>query len=149
MQARLQIYHSLVQSHVIYCSLVWRFSSKLNIDSLFVKQKKGLRAVILGFINYKYKDGRIPGHTKEYFSEYKILTIHNIIVLNTLIFMQKTINYPSLLPKSILSTIVEGSPIPGSTHESCDQWLNIYDNCYYRNSIFSKVLSSLPIHAKI
>ena len=27
LQARLQIYHSLIQSHVNYCSLVWGFSS--------------------------------------------------------------------------------------------------------------------------
>ena len=138
LQARIQIYRSLVQSHVNYCSLVWGFSSKSNIETLFVKQKKGLRGVIPGFINYKYKDGKIPGHTKQFFSEYKILTIHSIIVLNTLIFMQKTINYPSLLPKSILNTIAEGSPIPGSTHESCEHWLSLHDNCYYRNSIFFK-----------
>ena len=34
------------------------------IETLFVKQKKGIRGVIPGFINYKYKDGKIPGHTK-------------------------------------------------------------------------------------
>ena len=139
-EARLQIYHSLVQSHVNYCSLVWGFASKSAIETLFVKQKKGIRGVIPGFINYRYKDGKIPGHTKKYFSEYKILTIQSIIILNTLIFMQKTINYPSLLPMSVLSTIAKGSPTPGSTHESCNQWLSIYENCYYRNSIFIKAL---------
>ena len=150
LQARLQIYHSLVQSHVNYCSLVWGFSSKSNIDSLFIKQKKGLRGVIPGFINYKYKDGKTPGHTKQFFSEYKILTIHSIIALNTLIFMQKTINYPSLLPKSILNTIGQGSPVPGSTHHSCEQWLKDYDNIHYRKSIFFKgpLLFSDP-HEKI
>ena len=66
------------------------------------------------------------------------MTIQSIIILNTLIFMQKTINYPSLLPISVLSTIAKGSPTPGSTHESCNQWLSIYENCYYRNSIFYK-----------
>ena len=89
LEARLQIYHSLIQSHVNYCSLVWGFSSKSIIETLFVKQKKGLRGVISGFINYKYKDGQIPGDTKKFVSEYKILPIHNIIALNTLIFMQK------------------------------------------------------------
>ena len=33
--ARLQIYHSFVQSHVNYCSLVWGFSTKSNIEALF------------------------------------------------------------------------------------------------------------------
>ena len=138
LQARLQIYHSLIQSHVNYCSLVWGFSSKSNIESIFVKQKKALRGVIPGFINYKYKDGKTPGHTKKFFSKYNILTIHSIIVLNTLIFMQKTINYPSLLPASIRNTIGQDSPVPGSTHDTCENWLKIYDNLYYRKSIFFK-----------
>ena len=138
LNARIQIYHSLVQSHANYCSLVWGFSSKNNIEALFAKQKRGLQAVIPGFINYKYKDGRKPGHTKPFFSKYKILTIHNIIVLNTLIFMQKIRNYPLLLPPPILRTIAGNSPIPGSTFESSEDWLNAYNNCHYRNSIFFK-----------
>ena len=64
--------------------------------------------------------------------------------------MQKTINYPSLLPKSILNTIGQGSPVPGSTHHSCEQWLKDYDNIHYRKSIFFKgpLLFSDP-HEKI
>jgi len=67
LKARLQIYHSFVQSHLNFCSLVWGFCSKSNIDAIFSKQKKGLRAVIPGFINYKFKVGEIPGHTKFFF----------------------------------------------------------------------------------
>ena len=127
LNARLQIFHSFVQSHANYCSLVWGFSCKHNIELLFRKQKIGMRAVIPGFINYKYKDGKIPGHTKAYFSEYGILTIHNMIVFNTLNFMHKVKNYPSLLPDLVLKTIADDSPIPGSTHESCQLWLKLYD----------------------
>ena len=135
---RLQVYHSFVQSHVNYCSLVWGFSAKSNIEALFTKQKKGLRAVIPGFINYKYKDGKIPGHTKFKFREYNILTIQSIIVLNTLLFLHKIRNYPELLPSSMIATISEESPIFGSTHESCENWLKTYDNCYFRKSLFFK-----------
>ena len=85
--ARLQIYNSFIQSHLNYCSLVWGFTCKSNIEALFSRQKRGLRAVIPGFINYKFKDGKIPGHTKQYFTEYKILTIHGIIALNTHLFI--------------------------------------------------------------
>ena len=52
--ARIQIYHSFVQSHLNYCSLVWGFTCKSNIEAIFTKQKKGLRAIIPGFINYRY-----------------------------------------------------------------------------------------------
>ena len=89
-------------------------------------------------INYKYKDGKIPGHTKQFFSEYKILTVHSIIAINSLIFMQKVINYPSLLPPSIIKTISEDSPTHGSTHETCKEWLLKYNNPYYNNSLFFK-----------
>ena len=136
LNARLQIFHSFVQSHANYCSLVWGFSCKHNIELLFRKQKIGMRAVIPGFINYKYKDGKIPGHTKAYFSEYGILTIHNMIVFNALNFMHKVKNYPSLLPDLVLKTIADDSPIPGSTHESCQSWLEVYNNYHYHKSLF-------------
>ena len=67
LKARLQIYHNLVQSHINFCSLVWGFSCKSNIEAILCKEKKGLRAVITGFINYNYKDGIVRGHTKKIF----------------------------------------------------------------------------------
>ncbi len=75
-KARLQIYHSFVQSHLNYCSLVWGFAAKTHIESLFRKQKQGIRAVIPGYVNYRYDEGKLPTHTKKHFLEYGILTIH-------------------------------------------------------------------------
>ena len=40
LKARLQVYHSFVQSHINFCSLVWGFSCKSNIEAIFCKQKK-------------------------------------------------------------------------------------------------------------
>ena len=40
LKVRIQIFHSFVQSHINYYSLVWGFSTKVNIDSLFRTQKK-------------------------------------------------------------------------------------------------------------
>ena len=82
-KARLQIYHCLIQSHINYCSLIWGFSAKSNIDAIFSVQKKGIRAIAPGYINYFYKDGTKPGGTKQYFREYGILTIHSIVTLNS------------------------------------------------------------------
>ena len=56
LKSRLQVFNSFIQSHVHYCSLVWGFCCKSSIEAIFSKQKKGLRAVIPGFINYKFKD---------------------------------------------------------------------------------------------
>ena len=75
LKVRIQIFHSFVQSHIDYCSLVWGFSIKTNIDSLFRTQKKGMRAVIPGFINYRYRsDGIIQNRILPniIFSEYKM-----------------------------------------------------------------------------
>ena len=94
--------------------------------------------MIPGFINYKYRDGEIPGHTKSAFTEYKILTIHGIITQNTLIFIRKIRNFHSLLPPPIVATISQESPVIGSTHVTCENWLKFYDNYLYRTSVFYK-----------
>ena len=52
--------------------------------------------------------------------------------------MQKIINYPSLVPPSIIKTISKDSPTPESSHESCEEWLIKYNNFYYNKSIFFK-----------
>ena len=67
LSAQIQIYHSFVQSHINFCSLVWGFSSKINIETIFSCQKRGIRAVFPGFVYYKYKYGHLPGHTKSAF----------------------------------------------------------------------------------
>ena len=52
------------------------FTCKYNIQALFSKKKKGLRAIIPGFINYRYREGETAGHTKSAFSDYNVLTVH-------------------------------------------------------------------------
>ena len=136
--ARLQIFHSFVQSHINFCCLIWGFAAKSHIEAIFTKQKKGIRAIIPGYINYKFKDGKIPGHTKSAFTNYKILTIHGIITMNSLVFLRKARHFPSQLPPSMVTTISNESPVHGSTHETCENWLNLYNNNYYRNSLFYK-----------
>ena len=138
LKARLQVYHSFIQSHISYCSMVWGFCCKSNIESTFSKQKVGMRAVIPGYINYKYKDGEIPGHTKPAFTEYKILTVHNLIALSSLLFILKIRKFPNVLPTSVTCTISEESPKISSNVETCRNWLEIYNTDTYRNSIFFK-----------
>ena len=139
-KTRMQIFHSFVQSHLNYCSLVWGFATKSHIDAVFRKQKSGIRAVMEGFVNFKYRDGIIPSHTKSTFKEMNVLTVQNLIVQNALIFMHKIKYFPTLLPKSIRETIPTNAPTQNSTHESCASWLEIYEYAgpYYRTSIFYK-----------
>ena len=141
LEARLQIYHSFVQSHLNYCSLVWGFAAKSHIETLFVKQKMGLRAILPGFVNYWYKDGTPPASTKSGFYVHKILTVHSIIVKNALVFMHKLKNFSSLVPPSIKKTIPNSAPIfnvadPDSS--LTPQWSDEYGKHPYNNSVFYK-----------
>ena len=138
LRARIQIYHSFVQSHINYCSLVWGFSAKSNVEILFVAQKKGIRAIAPGYITYFYKNGVTPGHTKSFFREYNILTVHGIIALNSLLFIEKIRNFSHMIPQSISSTVALDAPDRDSTFESSSDWLNMYNTNIYRSSVFFK-----------
>ena len=135
---RLSIFHSFVQSHINYCSLVWGFSCKSNIETIFSTQKKAMRAVMGGYVNYFYSEGQTPTHTKPAFVKHKILTIHSIIVKNALLLMYKIHRLPEILPPSIANLIHNSAPVPGSDYETCHSWLSVYNTATYCKSFFCK-----------
>ena len=137
-KARLQIFQSFVQSHLNFCSLVWGFAAKSHIESLFATQKQGIRAVIPGYVNYHYKDGKPPVHTKFAFKEYEILTVHGIIIKNALTLLHKINNMTSLLPKSIVELFPSNLPKNGTSYEDNIDWLTIYSQAGLRASVFYK-----------
>ena len=139
-KARETIFHSFVQSQLNYCSLIWGTSAKSHIESLFVTQKKAMRALMPGFTisHFTNENGTTPTHTKPAFTSFSILTVQNIILKNILVFMHKINKCPSLLPPSISQTISHDAPTPGSTHETCSQWLRIYGSNSYSKSLFFK-----------
>ena len=84
-----------------------------------------MRAVIRRFINYDFRNGLLPGHTKPAFNEYKaweVLTVHKINAMNAFLFFEKIRLFPLLLnvAPSIISTIPANTPAPGSTY--CENW---------------------------
>ena len=97
------VYNSLIQSHLNYCSSVWGLGSKASLNQIFVAQKKAIRAIENGFVNYFYdkKTGKMPSHTKHIFYKNKILTIHNIVAKNCLIAMQRI--YRNSYPTKVMS----------------------------------------------
>ena len=69
-RAKLNIYHSLIHSHFIYCALVWISSiTKKQLNSLKVIQKKALRIV---------HNKRFNAHTGKLFETAKITQVQNI-----------------------------------------------------------------------
>ena len=95
------LYHSFIQSHLNYCCIIWGLGPKAKIQSLFVAQKKAMRTLIPGFANYFYnKDtGEKPRHTKKAFTDNEIMTVHNQVLLNVLVFMHKV--HKGVAPNSI------------------------------------------------
>ena len=136
LSARKNIFHSFVQSHLNFCSLVWGLGAKANIEPLFSEQKKAMRALMPGFtVNY-YKDGVIPCHTKPFFTEYNIQTIHSIILTNILVFMHKYHSHN--LPSSVLSIISPEAPKISQSNENCKEWMTNHSIGILRNAISFK-----------
>ena len=126
------------ESHLNFCSIIWGFSAKSNIDLLFTAQKKAIRAIAPGYNSSYYKDGRLPTHTKSFFSSYKLLTVQGIIAKNTVIFMNKITRHSQPLPESVRDTFSPDLPTAYSDHESSASWLAVYGTSIFRSSIFYK-----------
>ena len=137
-KARMLTFNSLVQSHINYCSLVWGSTTKTKIDTLFTTQKKAIRAIMPGWVNYFYKDGICPSHTKTTFTQLNVLTVQNIILKNILIFMNKIHNYSHLLPTSVINTISPESPSPSFPTDYNSTWYTRYNSAPYNTSTFFK-----------
>ena len=142
-KAKLLIYHSFIQSHLNYCSLVMGFSAKSHIDSLFSKQKSGVRSVMSGKVIYKYRseDEQIPTHTKSSFNNFRILTIQNLIAKNALLLIHRVQFYPASLPSSIVNLFPIDAPCftrnkDHDTNYSNIEWLNTSNNPHFRTSCF-------------
>ena len=137
-KARLFIYNSLVQSHLNFCSSIWGFAAKSNIEKLFTVQKKALRTVMPGYVQYYYEDGKLPAHTKNAFKEFNILTVNSVIAKNALLLMTKVSKFPSSLPPSISGTFHDVIQEFGANNNIPNWWLEKYNSLSYRNSIFFK-----------
>ena len=136
--ARLTIYNSLVQSHLNYCSLIWGTTCKSNIDKLFSTQKKAIRGVMPGYANNYYKEGNLPTHTKPFFTTRGLLTVHNIILKNILIFFHCLHHSPELLPSAITHLIPPDAPSPTCTTDHNSSWYATYNSQPFNKSIFFK-----------
>ena len=63
---------------------------------------------MLLYVNYFYKDGKLPAHTKRSFQEYGLLTIHRTVVITTMhsYLINKIKCVHSLVPKSVRDSIL-------------------------------------------
>ena len=135
---RKNIFQSFVQSHLNYCPIVWGLGPKSSIEPLFAEQKKAMRALMPGYTKNFYHKGITPCHTKPYFTNYNILTVHSIIITNILIFMYKYYNSKHHVPPSVASIISLNAPKHKSSQENDNEWFKSYPIGKYRNVISFK-----------
>ena len=133
MKCRLLTFNSLVMSHLNYCSLVWGATNKSKIDRIFSMQKKAVRAIMNGPVNYYYDEGKIPTHTKPTFTEHKIPTVHNVIANNMLNFAHK-LHISDLLPHSVNCIISKQSPCYVNNMECTSSWYREYSQVPFNTS---------------
>ena len=82
-----------------------------------------MRALMPGFnLNY-FKDGLTPCHTKPFFTEYNILTVHSIILTNILIFMHKYRYFRKSLPPLVSEVISSNAPIYDHINVGSEAWM--------------------------
>ena len=136
LSVRIQIYHSLIQSHLNYCSIIWGFAAKTHIAGLFSAQKKGLRAIMPGFTSSYYKDGKLPTSTKAHFIKYNIMTVHSIICKNTLMLLVKASYFADQVPPSIIDIIIQSNK--PNDESQLTVWNDKFGYGKYRNSFFFK-----------
>ena len=90
------IYNSTVYPLLLYCLAVWGRSFKTHIDTLFLAQKKIIRA-----ISYKSR----YEHTNPLFGQLNLSKLHDIILLQTCLFVFKSIHvYPVDIFEPLLIT---------------------------------------------
>ena len=136
--ARKNIFHSFVQSHLNYCSLVWGLGPKASIEPLFAGQKKAIRALMPGkTLNY-YKDGTSPCHTKPFFTEHQIMTIQSIILTNILKFMHKHNEFRYLIPSPVFEIISHEAPKYNHNNANIIEWMDKHNNGKLRSAISFK-----------
>ena len=137
--ARKNIFHSFVQSHLNFCSLVWGLANKSSIEQLFTEQKKAIRALAPGFnLNY-YKDGKFPCHTKSFFIENNIMTVHSIILSKVITFMHKYHNFRIHVPHFVSDIILKNAPRYSLTNDdNAKEWSSSHSSGKSRNALSFK-----------
>ena len=93
-----------------------------------------------GFANNYYNDGKLPTHTKHFFAFCELLTVHNIILKNIILFLHSLHYPPKRLPQDIKQIIPSNAPSPNpdnfTDHNS--SWYTTYSSHPFNKSIFFK-----------
>ena len=88
----ISVYFSLFYSFILYDSLAWQFTSKTNLNRVFILQKKCLRIITFSF----QKD-----HSNSLLKDLKLFKLHDVLEAEIIKFFYKFSR--NELPKSLCS----------------------------------------------
>ena len=94
------IYNSLVLPYLNYCNNIWGNTYKSHLSKMYILQKKAVRIIT---------NSHVQSPSAPLFKELQILSIYDLITLNTLIFMY-SIN-ANILPDKFSNMFVSNSNI--------------------------------------
>ena len=83
---------------------------------------------------YYYKDGQLPTHTKPGFTSLNVLTVHNVILKNMLIYVNNFFNFPGSLSVHVKFSISNNIPVPNTPPDDYFDWYTIYNSIPYNTS---------------
>jgi len=120
------LFFSFIHSHLYFCPSIWGLGSQNSLSRIFSAQKKAIRAISPGYVNYFYnkETGEIPSHTKHTFNENGILTVHNLIFCQTMTTMSKI--YRDIAPKVVCNMFVK-SERNNHLHRSSRRAANLFE----------------------
>ena len=87
------LYYSLIYPHLNYCNIVWASTYPTNLQKIFITQKKFVRLATSS--NYLSPSAPL-------FKKLNLLSIYDINILQSCIFIYKYIHLPHLLPESFM-----------------------------------------------
>ena len=94
------LYHSLILSHLQYCTLLWANSYYIHLHKLRLSQKKAIR--IISNTAYRANSGKL-------FWKLKLLKLDDIMTFQLGTFMNKLKNnkLPSMIPHTVCSSLIK------------------------------------------
>ena len=108
------LYYTLVLPYISYCAIIWGNTYYTDVLTIFTKQKKAIRIIS----NAKYND-----HTSKLFCNLNILTIFQLVKLQTCIMMYKA--FRNKLPQNIQSYFTKSF--------SGNEYRTRQKNCFKKN----------------
>ena len=96
------LYYSLIYPHLSYCNIVWASTYPTNLQKLFITQKKFVRLAT---------SSHSLSPSAPLFEKLNILSIYDINILQSCIFIYKYFHSPHLLAKSFIDFFTVNSQV--------------------------------------